>query len=64
MESSYAALYRALGKPLVEHYDMCYRRIRWTCGCTATGLSAQKMTVKTCIRHRLVPMHESIWLRR
>lgn len=64
MESTYAALYRALGKPKSEHYDMCYRRIRWSCGCVANGLSQRKMLVKLCIRHRLVSMQDSWRLRR
>jgi hypothetical protein len=64
MESTYGALYRALGKPVIEHHDMCYRRIRWECGCTASGLSPQKLNLKTCVRHRLVPMRDTIWMRR
>lgn len=51
MEASYASLYHALGKPVSDHSDIAYRRIRWQCGCVATGRNSEKMFLKTCLRH-------------
>jgi hypothetical protein len=56
MEASYATLSRALGKPASELFDVAYRRVRWACGCTASGLSSQKMLVKRCLRHHSIPL--------
>jgi hypothetical protein len=44
-------LYRVLRQPASEHYDGAYRRLRWKCGCTASGLSAREMLVKLCLHH-------------
>jgi hypothetical protein len=64
MEASYAALYRALGAPATEQYDMAYRRVRWECGCVATGLTSRKMLVKRCLRHHRSGIDGNIRFRR
>jgi hypothetical protein len=64
MESTFAALYRALGMPQSELHDMAYRRFRWACGCTAAGLSTGRLLHTRCLRHRRVPVQDSMWLRR
>ncbi|HEY5348343.1 MAG TPA: hypothetical protein VIJ64_01385 [Candidatus Lustribacter sp.] len=64
MEASYAALYRALGAPATEQYDMAYRRLRWACGCVATGITSQKMLVKRCLRHHHISIDDNIGFRR
>jgi hypothetical protein len=51
MEASFVALYRSLGKPVSEQYDVAYRRVRWPCGCIAIGRSSERMLVTQCLRH-------------
>jgi len=64
MEASQATLYRALGKPLSEQYDVGYRRIKWHCGCTAAGLVSEKLLVKRCLLHHHISLERNIGLRR
>jgi hypothetical protein len=54
METSYAELYVTLGRTASEYYSPTYRRLRWKCGCIATGLTPQKMRWQPCIHHRRV----------
>ena len=51
MVVSYADLYRILRQPASEHYDGAYRRLRWKCGCTASGFSHGELVVRRCLRH-------------
>jgi hypothetical protein len=64
MEASQTTLYRALGRPLSEQYDIGYRRIKWPCGCTAAGRTSENMLVKRCLLHHHVPLERNIGLRR
>jgi hypothetical protein len=52
METSYARLYVTLGPAAREYYSPTYRRLRWQCGCIASGLTPQRMRWQPCIHHR------------
>jgi hypothetical protein len=64
MEASQTTLYRALGRPLSEQYDIGYRRIKWPCGCAASGRTSEKLFVKRCLLHHHISLEQNIALRR
>ena len=47
-----------------EQYDVGYRRIKWSCGCTAYGRTSAKMLVTRCLLHHHVSLERNVGLRR